>query len=499
MLGLGTLSSVARGVLHRQFGSLLWSLQTVRGIIGHRCLSSPPKKPSPPPGGSMIPRVNIGIFGEMNAGKSTFMNRITSQETSIVDAHPGTTADVKVALMELHNIGPVKLFDTAGLDELGVLGEKKKKKTLNVVKESDIVFLVVDPLASLSITNDKKSFDVHKEVLSLAQRREKDVFLVFNEFSRKKTEYEREHGSGSYGELLKSICSSVGVPGDFLALDLTKAEATNAIVEFTEKHYEHHLNRVPLLPSSCLGKDKTVFMNVPMDAETPSGRLLRPQAMTQEFCLRNFTTTLAYRMDLQAGRNKDDDGVREAERVRFVDAVTKVKPSLIVTDSQAMDLCAPWTTDVNMRDVELTTFSIMMINHMAGGNLKVFVDGLKALKSIDKKKKILIAEACNHNRITDICEDIGTVQIPNKLKKLFGEDVKLEHAFGREFPELKLDEYQLVIHCGGCMIDSQKMMARMQDCLEAGIPITNYGLLLSYFQSPQALAKVLRPWGLSID
>jgi len=161
-----------------------------------------------------------------------------------------------------------------------------------------------------------------------------------------------------------------------------------------------------LLPQHVLGPDKTVFLNIPMDAETPGGRLLRPQSKCQEFCLSHFTSTFAFRMDLVKGRSKDSS-VSEAEKKRFQDAIARVKPSIVITDSQAMDLVGRWVTPDIFPDVQLTTFSIMMINQMTDGQLPRFIKGLETLKTMKPNSKILISEACNHDRLTDICEDIG--------------------------------------------------------------------------------------------
>jgi hypothetical protein len=152
-----------------------------------------------------------------------------------------------------------------------------------------------------------------------------------------------------------------------------------------------------------------------------------------------------------------------------------------------MDIMSKWCPD----DIKLTTFSITMINYFSKGKLKDFADGLKALDTLKEGDKILIVEACNHSRIG---EDIGTKQIPDYFKEKFPE-VILEHNFGREFQENEnLSEYKLIIHCGGCMISSQKLAARIRDLENLGIPFTNYGLFLSYIQGEDALKKVLEPW-----
>mmetsp|Transcript_21260 Transcript_21260/g.36557 ORF Transcript_21260/g.36557 Transcript_21260/m.36557 type:complete len:216 (-) Transcript_21260:79-726(-) len=212
-------------------------------------------------------------------------------------------------------------------------------------------------------------------------------------------------------------------------------------------------------------------------------------------------------MDLASGRNQRDIKVQTEERDRFLQFLTHVQPDLIVTDSQAMDLVFPWIQYAEKQalipehSVALTTFSILMINELSGGRLSEFVKGLDAVDKLKPGDRILIAEACNHNRITEQCDDIGSVQIPRHFKQRLEQangsvkELVIDHAFGREFPVAKeLQQYSLIVHCGACMIDPQKVVARIEDCVESNVPIVNYGLLLSYFQSKQALTKVLEPW-----
>lgn len=188
------------------------------------------------------------------------------------------------------------------------------------------------------------------------------------------------------------------------------------------------------------------------------------QAMVQEHLIRNFVGTYCYRMDLKKARSSDKT-IQQQERKRFEDTVSLLNATnrlkLVVTDSQAMDVVHPWTMAGDKPIVDITTFSIAMINYMSGGRLEQFVEALNAFKSLKQGDKVLICEACNHNRIID---DIGTVQIPNKIKKIFGDGtVGVEHAFGRDYQTKNINDYKIVLHCGGCMIDKQKMGARLND------------------------------------
>jgi len=452
--------------------------------------------------GSDVPRVNIGVFGIMNAGKSTLMNSITRQETSIVDSTPGTTADVKVTLMELHDIGPVKLFDTAGIDESGELGAKKRRKTLSTLKECDIAVLVLDVPRLMHSTNLPASLHWEREIMETAEKYQVSPLLLFN----LKGMAASSPSSLSFVSAVRKVLDPLQQhPVMHIDLHDTRKNVSTTVANFLQDAAAHSKKRSQRksLPEWALREDALVFMNIPMDAETPSMRLLRPQALVQEEAIRHWATTVGYRMDLARARSSNPVEV-QAERTRFMRALQPMLnhpgPKLMITDSQAVDIVHPWTLDAAGKPlVPFTTFSICMINRQSDGQLELFAQGLKAYDSLRPGDRVLIAEACNHNRITDICNDIGMVQIPRKIGQQVGKGVLLDHAFGREYPELDdggLGKYKLALHCGGCMIDSQKMKARITDMQQAGLPVTNYGLFLSYVHSPAALQRALEPWNL---
>jgi len=422
-------------------------------------------------------RVNIGIFGRVNSGKSTLMNLITQQNFSIIDSKPGTTTDVKTTVMEIHDFSPVKIFDTAGIDEKGELGVKKKEKSLDTLKRCDIVLLVINECNKSYSNGDYNS---EKEIIELAQKRKKEIFIIYNEFENtEKNNFQLEE--------YKQISS--------IRINLFKKENYKELIGFIIKNSKIKIQNTELLPP--LEENKIVFLNIPMDDETPKGRFLRPQMMIEEHLVRNFIPTFAYRMDLIKARSQIIE-IQEKERMKFMEYIRFLKRDnklqLLITDSQAMDVIAKWTKYL---DVNITTFSIVMINFLSNGNLKLFVDGIKAFENLKKGDKIMIAEGCNHDRKA---EDIGTIQIPNKIDELFGKgNIKIEHYFGRVFAEYeKLKEYKLIIHCGGCMLDSQVVKSRIEDLVESGVSFTNFGVLLSYFQGKDELNRVIKPYGLSI-
>jgi [FeFe] hydrogenase H-cluster maturation GTPase HydF len=416
----------------------------------------------------LVERDHIGIFGKMNCGKSSLMNLLTQQETSIVDPTPGTTADTKIALQEIHGMGPVKLFDTAGLDEGSELGQKKRAKVLADLKECDLVLLVIDP--------DTQEFRTEQTILENARELDKQILVVYNLFTP------------SSGQRIPLVEQSVPLLRFHRKISLAAIDPgyRQPLLDFILANFVSKNVKMELLP--FVQRDEFYVLNIPMDVETPPGRYLRPQAMAEEYITRHWAYPVSYRMDLGKARSGD-----AGERRRFDAFLASMsrRPKAIITDSQAMDRMHAWTPD----DIMLTTFSIMMINYVSRGRLAAFVEGIKALDTLKAGDKVLIAEACNHSRIA---EDIGTVQIPNCIRRRWP-GVVIEHNFGREFQENEqLASYKLVIHCGGCMISAQKLLARLRDLDTIGVPYTNYGIFLAYAQGLQALRRVLRPWGIGL-
>jgi [FeFe] hydrogenase H-cluster maturation GTPase HydF len=413
----------------------------------------------------LVERDHIGIFGKMNSGKSSLMNLLTQQETSITDTTPGTTADVKVALHEIHGLGPVKFFDTAGLDEEGLLGAKKRKKVLQVLKECDLILLIIDP--------STKNFDAEKFILEDASELDKQVLIIYNLFG--------DTARWVFDEIKIRLPLLKFLPSlELVAVDqLFRQKLLNFILE----NYDKEFHPIPLLP--FVERDEFYILNIPMDEETPPGRYLRPQAMAEEFITRNWAYPVSYRMNLNVARSENPK--HEEDRFNaFLNSLVR-RPKAIITDSQAMDIMAKWTPP----DIMLTTFSIMMINYVSKGRISEFYDGIKSLEKLQSGDKILIAEACNHSRIN---EDIGTVQIPRKISQT-NPGVIVDHNFGREFQNNnELENYKLIIHCGGCMISHQKMYARLRLLKHVGIPVTNYGVFLSWMQGQDALDRVMEPW-----
>jgi [FeFe] hydrogenase H-cluster maturation GTPase HydF len=434
-----------------------------------------------------MPRIGrniIGFFGRINAGKSTGMNLLTQQETSLVDPQPGTTADVKNALMEIHAIGPVELLDTAGLDEASGLGEQKRRRTLAALEEVDLAVLVIDPVQALL----SEQLRVEEAVATLARQRGCGLCVVLNRHADADARL-AGHGTDwaqARRFALSALTDRSQTP--VLELDLDDRARGPELSAFLATAAGRPATQAALLP--MVQRHGAVVLHIPMDEETPSGRLLRPQEMAMEALLRAGVPVGMYRVDLGLARC-GVPAVVEQQRRGFLTFLEALHASggvqLVITDSQAIDIMDPWVP----REIPLTTFSIMMVNQTACGDLTVFVEGTRALDRLRAGDRVLIAEACNHDRIA---EDIGTVQLPRKLQAAVP-GLEIEHAFGREFPEPEeLQRFALAIHCGGCMIRPQKLSARIERLLAAGIPVTNYGLALSWYEGQATLGRVLEPW-----
>ncbi len=422
-------------------------------------------------------RINICIVGKTNAGKSSLLNLLSGQKDfAIVDPTPGTTADTVVTLMEIHNIGPVKLFDTAGIDEQGELGEKKRRKTFQAIDESDLCLITID---CRRLLKSDDSFIEEKQIDIYSSSKNKQTLLVINLFDDSQNFQQIEI-------LSKKLAQEFDLP--YILLNISDIENQSILVDFMLNNFKYERKDVNLFPN--LKEKGLVLLNIPMDEETPELRLLRPQDIVVERLLRNFITPVLYRMNLTKARNTNQSDVEE-EKERFISLINTLKSSseglqLIVTDSQAFDIIGKWVPD----DIPTTSFSITMTHFMIYGNLDYLVDSTYKIDDLKDNDLILIAESCNHNRK---CDDIGTQQLPRLLKSKISDNLRFEFAFGRTFPE-NIEKYKMIIHCGSCMTDKQKYYSRIQKAMEKGIPFTNYGMTISYCLNKQLFNRVLEPF-----
>lgn len=387
-------------------------------------------------------RVHIGFFGCRNAGKSSLVNAVTSQELAVVSDVPGTTTDPVQKAMELLPLGPVVIIDTPGFDDLGMLGEKRVQKTKQTLAKTDIAVLVADGTRGLSASD--------LELIYLFQERQLPWLLVWN-----KADLTNRPEQDFFLTELASGASGHKQP---LSEDMQIAVSAHTgyhIFELKERlsHLQKTLPEKKRLVSDLLSPGSVVILVTPIDESAPKGRLILPQQMMlrdvlDSGCIAAVTKETELEATLQSLRGA---------------------PSLIITDSQVFG----FVSKILPPDVPLTSFSILMARYK--GFLDTAVSGVQALETLSDGDTVLIAEGCTHHRQ---CNDIGTVKIPRWLLASTGKKLTIRTCSGTEFPE-DLSGISLVIHCGGCMLGEREIQSRMQRAVSQHIPFTNYGILIS--------------------
>lgn len=383
-------------------------------------------------------RTHIGIFGKRNAGKSSIINAITSQNLAIVSDIKGTTTDPVQKAMELLPLGPVVLIDTPGLDDEGELGALRIQKAYQVLNKTDIAVLVVDYGTGITAEDQK--------ILDKIRDKRIPYVVVFN----KSDLYRNQQNTDTVKE--KEISETVS-PQNCIAVSAVTGEKIWELKELIAKqipscHAEKHIVADLIQPNDF------VVLVIPIDSAAPKGRLILPQQQTIRDILEAGATAIA---------------VRETELPETL-ARLGTKPSLVITDSQAFEKVA---ADVP-EDIPLTSFSILFARYK--GNLKTVVQGAAVLDTLQDGDNILICEGCTHHRQ---CEDIGTVKLPGWIRKHTGKELHFAFTSGTEFP-VDLSKYRLVIHCGGCTLNEREMKYRMQCAIDQGIPMTNYGTAIAH-------------------
>lgn len=383
-------------------------------------------------------RTHIGIFGKRNAGKSSIINAITSQNLAIVSDIKGTTTDPIQKAMELLPLGPVVLIDTPGLDDEGELGALRIQKAYQVLNKTDIAVLVVDYGTGITAEDQK--------ILDKIRDKRIPYVVVFN----KSDLYRNQQNTDTVKE--KEISETVS-PQNCIAVSAVTGEKIWELKELIAKqipscHAEKHIVADLIQPNDF------VVLVIPIDSAAPKGRLILPQQQTIRDILEAGATAIA---------------VRETELPETL-ARLGTKPSLVITDSQAFEKVA---ADVP-ENIPLTSFSILFARYK--GNLKTVVQGAAVLDTLQDGDNILICEGCTHHRQ---CEDIGTVKLPGWIRKHTGKELHFAFTSGTEFP-VDLSKYRLVIHCGGCTLNEREMKYRMQCAIDQGIPMTNYGTAIAH-------------------
>ncbi len=376
-------------------------------------------------------RLHIGFYGKRNSGKSSLINAFTGQQVSIVSEVAGTTTDPVNKAMEIKGLGACVLVDTAGFDDIGELGEMRIKKTEKTAEKVDIAVVL---FSGGDITKECDWYNFFKEkkipvvpVVSKADmliNGSAYVFKVRNKIGVKPLQVSAVDGTG---------------------IDKLKEELIRLIPS------DHN---APKITGSLCGENDIVLLVMPQDIQAPTGRLILPQVQTIRELLDKKCIVSACTTD------------------KFTNALSSLSkpPKLIITDSQVFD----FVYKNKPKESTLTSFSVLFAAYK--GDLDYYIEGAKAIDSLNENSRVLIAECCTH---APLSEDIGREKIPRLLRKRAGESLKVDIVSGTDFPE-DLSIYDLVIQCGGCMFNRKYIMSRIDKAKNKNIPMTNYGVAIAH-------------------
>ena len=374
-------------------------------------------------------RKHIAVFGKTNAGKSSLINRFLGQEVSLVSEKEGTTTDPVQKAMELIPVGPVLIIDTAGFGDKSELGEVRVKRTLDILKRTDVAIYLFD------------INDIDLEEFKEAKRNFKKYNIPYVVVINK---------SDSVNE---NILEELQIKfKDSIFLSSNTGEGIELLKEKLIEILKEEEEELPIVGDLLPYNSKVIFV-VPIDSEAPKGRIILPQVQCIRDCLDHGIKSYVVR---------DTELESALEELEGVD--------LVITDSQAfkeVDRIVP-------KNIKLTSFSMLFARQK--GDFEEFIKGALKIKDLNKDSRVLIAESCTHNVSH---EDIGRVKIPKLLNKYVGADLTYDHSIFHDFPE-DIDKYDLIIHCGACMINRKTVINRVKQCKEKNVPITNYGIVLAY-------------------
>ena len=394
-------------------------------------------------------RVHIGFFGRCNAGKSTLINMLTDQPVSLVSEVAGTTTDPVSKSMEILPLGPVVITDTAGIDDTTELGTLRMEKTEEVVKKINLSVYV------LRTDEEPTADDMHW--LGLLKQNNVPIALFINEINAeidkendKENNIENKTDASTYVETHKGLSELATVIGsaDFTS-KVKRLELLDLLGGLTPLDVEGDQT----LLQGLVEEGDTIILVCPIDSAAPKGRLILPQVQTIREILDYKGLAL----------------VCQTEELPAMINSLKNPPKMVICDSQAFDRVDELTPDT----IPLTSFSILMARFK--GKLQDLVAGVEAVKNLKAGSKVLISEGCTHRRQ---CDDIGTVKIPNLLKKQGHTDLQLEFTSGGAFPK-DVSQYDLIIHCGACMLTRREVLRRIECAVVQGTPIVNYGVLIA--------------------
>lgn len=381
-------------------------------------------------------RIHIGFFGLRNAGKSSVVNAFTGQKLALVSAVKGTTTDPVTKAMELLPLGPVVIIDTPGVDDEGELGELRVRRALQTLNKTDVAVLVVDAALGLR--------EPDRKLLAAFEAKNIPHIIVYN-----KADLLPAVPEARENELYVSALTGDGI------FELKEKVARLMQTVKTDK----------TLLGDLVSPGDVVVLVTPIDESAPKGRMILPQQNAMRDVLDHGAINLV---------------VKETELEQALAALNR-PPKLVVTDSQAFGK----VKDIVPPDTPLTSFSILFARYK--GELDLTAAGAAAVDSLKDGDTVLIAEACTHHRQ---CNDIGTVKLPRLITARTGKQLRFAFTSGTEFPD-DLSPYALVVHCGGCMINEREMKARLAAARNAGVPVTNYGILLAHLNG--ILERALQP------
>ncbi|KMQ50269.1 Fe-only hydrogenase maturation protein HydF [Chitinispirillum alkaliphilum] len=399
-------------------------------------------------------RLQIGIFGRTNTGKSSFLNMIVGQDISIISPIPGTTTDVVEKVAELLPIGPVVFLDTAGIDDTSALASERIRKTVAVFDRADVFLL---------LTQDGVWGEFERFVYEESLKRNTPLIVVVNKADLNYPSDEflkqiREHTSFIF------ICCST---------DLTqREECLRSLKQFLIKSLpDEHFRKTSII-GDIIPSGGLAVMIVPIDLQAPKGRLILPQVQTIRDALDNDASALI---------------VKETEYKNILSVLNR-NPDLVICDSQVVTNMV----DLTPGGIPCTTFSILFAR--LKGDLVSAARGAATIQNLKSGDRVLISESCTHHATED---DIGRVKIPRWLNKYkAGMNISIDVCSGRDYPR-DIETYALIIHCGGCMITRKEMLSRIDKAGNCGVPVTNYGLAISCFQG--VVERVLEPFPAALN
>ena len=381
-------------------------------------------------------RLHIGLFGSRNTGKSSVINRLTGQDLSIVSDVSGTTTDPVKKAVEIPCLGPVVLIDTAGIDDVGDLGQQRVNKTMQAVKQVDMAIVVFC----------NNLFD-------------KDEIQLTDQLQQLQIPFILLHNKADEHPAKDSVVAEIKdrYKADFLDFSAKTGEGLETLLRLLQKNIPGNFGQLPTLFGDKIKAGDLVLLVTPIDTETPVGRLILPQVQAIRESL-DFNCIAVV--------------LKETETKNFMQR-TSIVPSLVITDSQLfgkIDKLIP-------PEIPLTSFSILLARQK--GHFEIYLKGTPHIDKLKDGDRILIMESCTHH---STCDDIGRVKIPCWLQKYTSCQLEFDIVPGLAELPRPINEYAFVIQCGGCMITRRQLFNRIQPAIDAHIPVTNYGMAIAYIK-----------------